>query len=130
MTQQLLDKTGACVTVGLDATAAISAYTLHTADGSGVGRADFLDSTDPPDERIFFHTEVDPAVGGRGLGGILVRQALADSILTDVTVVPVCPLFAAHLKAHGEEFVAAGGRFRRPRPADLMAVARATRSAS
>lgn len=42
----------------------------------------------------------------------------------DVTVVPVCPLFTAHLERHGEQFVADGGRYRRPTRADIDLVRR------
>ncbi|MBO3083060.1 N-acetyltransferase [Cellulomonas sp. zg-ZUI188] len=100
----------------------VSAYTVSVA-GARVGRADFVD---PPHggERIIFHTEVDPQFRGRGLARLLVREALADSIRARLVVVPVCPLFARHLKEHGDEFVADGGRFRRPTPADLALVGR------
>lgn len=124
--QQLHDKTGAPVTVRLDADRPISAYTVSLADGAPVGRADFLDSPQVGGERIFFHTEVDQAASGRGLAGLLIREALADSIRTGVTVVPVCPLFANHLTRHGEEFVADGGTFRQPTRADIALVTRAT----
>ena len=44
-----------------------------------------------------------------------------------VTVVPVCPLFASHLRDHGDAYVAEGGRFRKPRPADIAFVRRVMR---
>lgn len=37
----------------------------------------------------YFHTEVDQEFGGRGLAGLLVREALTDSIRKNITVVPV-----------------------------------------
>lgn len=123
MMQQLHDKTGAPVTVSLDSDRPRSAYIVSSADGSPVGRAHFFD-TDVDGERIFFHTEVDQAVGGRGLAGLLVREALADSIRTGVTVVPVCPLFADYLRRHGDQFVADGGMFRKPTRADVALVMR------
>ncbi|WP_182526544.1 GNAT family N-acetyltransferase [Nocardioides dongkuii] len=122
MTQQLHDNTGAPVTVRLERVLPIGTYAVRLADGSSVGRADFVDSPEVEGERILFHTEVAPEVGGRGLAGLLVREVLADSLRTGTTVVPVCPLFAAHLKEHGDEYVADGGRFRKPRPADLALV--------
>lgn len=128
MTQQLNDNTGASVTVTLDADRPVSTYTVSFADGSPIGRADFIDSPQVDGERIFFHTEVDQAVRGRGLASLLVREALADSIRTGVTVVPVCPLFADHLKRHGDEFVTDGGTFRQPTRADIALVTRATQS--
>ena len=55
------------------------------------------------------------------------KQALADSIDKSFTVVPVCPLFARHLQKHGDEFLADGGRFRRPTRADVALVPRPVR---
>ncbi|CAL9617750.1 hypothetical protein SUDANB121_05794 [Nocardiopsis dassonvillei] len=122
MTERRTDRTGAPVSIALDQERAISAYTVSLDDGTAAGRADFVDPPGAPGERVFFHTEVAPEFGGRGLAGLLVREALADCIRRNLTVVPVCPLFAAHLKRHGEEYTAGGGRFRRPRPADLALV--------
>ncbi|RKN12028.1 GNAT family N-acetyltransferase [Streptomyces radicis] len=128
MTEGLFDTTGAPVTVGIDVTGPISAYTVKLADGSPVGRADFVDAPGADGVRIFFHTEVDQEFGGRGLAGLLVREALADSVRKNLTVVPVCPLFARHLKRHGDEFVASGGVFRRATPADIALATRAARN--
>lgn len=124
-----VDRTGAAVTIGLEDSRPIGAYTVAFRHGSPVGRAEFIDSPDVAGERIFFHTEVDEQFGGGGLAGLLLRIALADSIRRNLTVVPVCPLFARHLKAHGDEFAAGGGAFRRPNRGDLAMVARATRLA-
>ncbi|WP_193043596.1 GNAT family N-acetyltransferase [Mycolicibacterium baixiangningiae] len=124
MTQQLNDNTGARVTVNLDEAQPISAYTVSLADGSRVGRAEFIDPSNG--ERIFFHTEVDKEYSGRGLAGLLLREALTDSIRNNLTIVPLCPLFATHLKKHGTAFLADGGRFRRPTKADITLVTRAT----
>ncbi|MGI5221737.1 GNAT family N-acetyltransferase [Nocardia sp. CA-290969] len=128
MAEGLIDNTGAAVTVELDNADPISSYTVRLADGTPVGRADFVDPPGAATERIFFHTEVDQEFGGRGLAGLLVREALADSIRKNLTVVPVCPLFARHLRTHGDEFVAAGGVYRRATPTDIALVTRATRS--
>lgn len=116
------DKTGSPVTVRLDVNRPISAYTVHLADGTLAGRADFIDAPEAEGERIFFHTEVDEEFSGRGLGGLLVREALADSTLKNLIAVPVCPLFAAHLDKHGAEFKEDGGRFRKPTSADIALV--------
>ncbi|MFC3996725.1 GNAT family N-acetyltransferase [Nocardiopsis sediminis] len=120
------DRTGAPVQIKLDETDAISAYTVSLDDGTLAGRAAFVDPPGADGERIFFHTEIAEEFGGRGLAGLLVREALADSIRKDLTVVPVCPLFRSHLDKHGEAYAAEGGRFRRPRPADLSTVRQAT----
>jgi predicted GNAT family acetyltransferase len=126
------DRTGAPVTVTLNTGGPIGAYAVQVDGGTTVGRADFVDERDVSGDgavgdRIFFHTEVDEEYGGRGLAGILVREALADSIRKNIVVVPVCPLFAAHLEKHGHEFVADGGVFRQPAKADITQVAQAVR---
>ncbi|WP_425004799.1 GNAT family N-acetyltransferase [Mycolicibacterium sp. S3B2] len=122
------DRTGAAVTIRFDDTSPIGAYTIGFDDGAPVGKAEFMDSPVQQGERIFFHTEVDEEFGGRGLAGLLVREALADSIRRNLTLVPVCPLFARHLKAHGDEFVAAGGAFRRANRDDVALVTRVARA--
>ncbi|MCK9873901.1 GNAT family N-acetyltransferase [Nocardiopsis dassonvillei] len=122
MREPRTDRTGAVVHIALDQSRAVSAYTVSLDDGTPAGRADFVDPPRNPGERVFFHTEVAPEFGGRGLAGLLVVEALADSARGNLTVVPVCPLFAKHLREHGDEYTAGGGRFRRPRPADLALV--------
>lgn len=126
MTDQLTDRTSAPVRVVLNE-ARHSYDVLIGDDQEPVGHAFFLDL--PNADRIFFHTEVDSSVEGRGLGGILVGESLLDSIRRQITVVPVCPLFVAHLRKHGEPFTKAGGRMREATPADLEAVAQAGHSA-
>ena len=123
MTEELRDNTGEPVTVAIEVADPVSAFTVNLAGARRAGRADFVDAPAAA-ERIFFHTEVDPEFGGRGLAGLLLREALADSIRNGMTIVPVCPQFARHLKKHGDEFVAAGGVHRAPTRADLALVAR------
>lgn len=48
----------------------------------------------------FVHTEIDPAFGGRGLGGLLVAQALERTRGLGRTVIPHCPFVAAWLRRH------------------------------
>ena len=135
------DRTGAPVTVTLNTGRPIGAYAVRVDGGPVAGRADFVDgpaggsggSTGEGDDaagggdRVFFHTEVDEEYGGRGLAGILVREALADSIRKSIVVVPVCPLFAAHLAKHGDEYVAAGGAIRQPTKDDIAQVTEAVK---
>jgi uncharacterized protein len=88
------DKTGAETTV----TAADGTYTIAV-EGKIVGRADFADRGD---QRVFHHTVVDPAFGGRGLATILVEEAL-DAARTDgKRIVPVCSMVVTLLKKHPE----------------------------
>lgn len=130
MPEPQTDTTGATVHVVLDKGRAVSAYTVSVDDGTPVGRAEFVDPAGTDGERVFFHTEVAPEFRGRGLARLLIREALADSIRENITVVPVCPLFAKHLREHGDAYTADGGRFRRPRPADLAAVKQANKDRS
>ncbi|RGE24182.1 N-acetyltransferase [Leucobacter sp. wl10] len=53
----------------------------------------------------FAHTEIDPAFGGRGLGGALVSNALEGTRELGRTIVPSCPFVAAWLRRH-PDFVA------------------------
>lgn len=50
--------------------------------------------------RVFIHTEVDPAYGGRGLAGRLVKFALDDVAAADLRIVPICPYVAKYVKTH------------------------------
>jgi predicted GNAT family acetyltransferase len=50
----------------------------------------------------FRHTEIDPSVGGRGLGSALVRYALDDSRARGLAVIPACPFVAAFIVRHPE----------------------------
>ncbi|MEU5647583.1 GNAT family N-acetyltransferase [Streptomyces milbemycinicus] len=125
MTQGLTDNPGASVTVELDLASPISSYTIVRADETPVGTADFVVIPGASEERIFFHTEVCQDFGGRDLVALLVSKALTDSIRENVTVVPLCPVFARHLRVHGDEFVANGGVFRQPIPDDIGVITRA-----
>lgn len=46
------------------------------------------------------HTEVDPAHGGKGFGGILVRGALDDIRSKGAKVVPTCPFVDSWITKH------------------------------
>jgi uncharacterized protein len=62
----------------------VAGFTLIRADEAG--------------RTVLPHTEIDPAFGGRGLGGILVRDALVDLAERGETVVPVCPFVVKFLR--------------------------------
>ena len=40
---------------------------------------------------VFTHTEIDDTFSGQGLGTILVREALDDTVRRERTIVPLCP---------------------------------------
>lgn len=88
----LTDKTGAPVTVAREA----DKFTVAVG-GETVGLAAFGDRDG---QRVFSHTEVDEAFGGRGLATILVAEALAATRTEGLRIVAVCPMVAAYVKKH------------------------------
>ena len=56
-----------------------------------------------PGEIVFTHTAVPPAHEGQGIGTALIRFALKFARERQLRVVPICPFFAAYIKAHEEE---------------------------
>jgi uncharacterized protein len=88
------DKTGAETTVS----AQDGKYTIAV-EGKTVGLADFADRGD---QRVFYHTEIDPSYGGRGLATILVEEALTAARDEGKRIVPVCSMIGTVLKKHPE----------------------------
>jgi uncharacterized protein len=52
---------------------------------------------------ILVHTEVPDALGGRGLGGELVRAAIDKAAHDGMTLVPLCPFARGWLERHPAE---------------------------
>ena len=52
---------------------------------------------------ILVHTEVPEALGGRGLGGELVRAAMRKAAAEGMSLVPLCPFARSWLERHSEE---------------------------
>ena len=50
----------------------------------------------------FYHTEVPPALEGRGIAGALARTALEAARADGLEVVPLCPYVAAYIRRHQE----------------------------
>jgi uncharacterized protein len=88
------DKTGAPTAV----TAGHQTYTIAV-EGQVVGHADYADRGD---QRVFYHTVVDPEFGGRGLATILVEEALDAARADGKRIVPVCSMVGTVLKKHPE----------------------------
>lgn len=72
-------------------------YEIHV-DGQLAGFTKFR----PRDggKLVFPHTEIDPAFAGRGLGSILVGDALADVAQREEILVPRCPFVIKYLEGH------------------------------
>lgn len=72
-------------------------------DGQTAGFTEYIDhATDGGGQRIFPHTEVDSAFGGRGLATILVRQALETTRAEGLRIVAVCSMVADYIEKHPE----------------------------
>ena len=52
---------------------------------------------------VLVHTEVPEALGGRGLGGELVRAAIRKATAEGMTLVPLCPFARSWLERHPDE---------------------------
>lgn len=55
---------------------------------------------------VLVHTGVPASLGGRGLGGDLVRAAVAKAAADGQTVVPLCPFARDWLERHPDEAAA------------------------
>lgn len=87
--------------------------------GRQAGFSQYTSTDENPDgQRIFFHTVIDDAFGGRGLAGILTREALLASVADGHRIVPVCPYVARWLRGHDD----VAGSVDRVRPEHLEAV--------
>jgi predicted GNAT family acetyltransferase len=54
------------------------------------------------DAIAFTHTEVPPAIEGRGVASALARRALDDARAAGTRVIPACEFFAHYMDAHPE----------------------------
>ena len=88
------DKTGAQTKVSTKD----GEYTIAV-EGKTVGFAAFADRGN---ERVFYHTVIDPEFGGRGLATILVEQALDATRADGKRIVPVCSMVANVVDKHPE----------------------------
>jgi predicted GNAT family acetyltransferase len=55
-----------------------------------------------PGRIAFIHTEVDNAFEGRGVGSIVVREALEDARRRGFEVLPFCPFVNSFIQEHRE----------------------------
>jgi hypothetical protein len=71
--------------------------------GRQAGFSQYTTTEENPDsQRIFHHTVIDDAFGGRGLAGVLTRQALLASVADGHRIVPVCPYVARWVRTHDD----------------------------
>ncbi|WP_127784518.1 GNAT family N-acetyltransferase [Rhodococcus sp. X156] len=68
-------------------------------DGNLVGLADYRVHAG---RMVFTHTEVDPGLGGRGLGGVLIGAALAEVRNQGLSADPQCSFVDDYLNRHPE----------------------------
>jgi len=57
------------------------------------------------DQITLYHTEVEPAYEGEGIGAELARVALADIKSRDLKLVPLCPFIARYVRRHADEYL-------------------------
>jgi hypothetical protein len=75
-------------------------YEAHV-DGQLAALADYI----PTDELVAFtHTEVLPAFEGKGVGSVLVREALDDVRARSRSVLAVCPFVSGWIARHSDEY--------------------------
>lgn len=55
-----------------------------------------------PGQVTFTHTEVNPALSGRGIGSRLAEAAVEDAVERGLRIVPRCPFIRAYLERHPE----------------------------
>lgn len=67
-------------------------------DGERAGLADYVELVGDVVEVP--HTEVDPAHGGKGYGGVLVRGVLDDLAARSAKVKPTCPFVESWITKH------------------------------
>ena len=67
---------------------------------TGDAVAGFAAYLDRPGQRVFTHTEVDPAYEGQGIGGRLARAALDQARADGLRVVPRCPFIRSWIDKH------------------------------
>ncbi len=56
-----------------------------------------------PSAIAYTHTEIEPEFEGRGLGGALVREALARARAEGVAVLPFCPFVREYIERHPQQ---------------------------
>ncbi|WP_246396001.1 GNAT family N-acetyltransferase [Gluconacetobacter tumulisoli] len=63
----------------------------------------FVDYSWKQGHLVLRHTEVPPALQGRGIAGRLARAVLDEARRRQVRIIPVCPFIAAYLRRHPDD---------------------------
>ena len=74
----------------------------HRFEATVDGHAGRLDYSLRSDVMTIVHTEVDPALEGKGVAGRLVKAALEHARANGLKVVPVCEYAASYMERHPE----------------------------
>jgi len=76
-----------------------------------------------PEQYTFFHTEIDPEFGGRGLASILIKATLDEMRERGIAVLPQCPFVRRYISRHSEylDLVPAADRAKFDLPAGAAA---------
>lgn len=64
--------------------------------------AGFTEYVETGDSLDFVHTEIDAAFGGKGLGGVLAKGALDDTIANGKAIIATCPFIKGYIDKHPE----------------------------
>ncbi len=88
----------------------MSAEEIHVVDNPAAGRLEvrlgahvaFAEYRLLASGILFPHTEVPEALGGKGIGSMLVKAGLAMAREKGLKVMPVCPFFASYMTKHPE----------------------------
>ncbi|MGZ5417663.1 MAG: GNAT family N-acetyltransferase [Nocardioides sp.] len=78
-----------------------SVHRYQAVDEAGVV-AGFVEYVDHRGGRLLFHTEVDDAFEGQGVGSTLAQQALDQALATGTEVRVSCPFIKAWIEKHPE----------------------------
>jgi uncharacterized protein len=66
-------------------------------------RAGYVAYRRRPEAISLTHTEIEPEFEGRGIGGTLVREALARARAEGVAVLPFCPFVRSYIERHPDQ---------------------------
>jgi predicted GNAT family acetyltransferase len=78
--------------------AAARQFEIHYPDGI----ARLVYRYDPAGRLVLVHTEVPPALGGRGIAGLLAKTAFEFADEAHLRVIPECPFVQTYLARHPE----------------------------